>query len=272
MTRFSRRQFVRALGGAGLSLALSRAFGLHIQLAAAHPALKTVDDMILIPGGPFVMGLDEREAKRLARRYHVHPSWLSSAVPRREVHLPSFHIDKYPVTNAQYFRYVVETGADWIYGPGNPPPQEAGSYPAAWVSFQDAADYAAWVGKRLPTEEEWEKAARGQRGFLFPWGNTWDPARCFCTRSRAAAPAGPGPVHAHPNGSSPYGVMDMVGNCCEWTASAYGPESNVVKGGFFAQNAPFLFLCCYRGMSQLRGNRQDYIGFRCVKDVEEESV
>ena len=269
MTRYTRRQFIHAVSKAGLGIAAAGALGLHPCRASAHQKVETAQEMILIPGGPFIVGLDDREGKRLAKRYHVHPSWLASAVPRKELELPDFYIDKYPVTNAHYFKFVLNTGAGWVYGKDNPPPEEVRGYPAVSLNCQDAADYAVWAGKRLPTEEEWEKAARGQRGFLFPWGNNWDADRCFCNASHTASGGKLGPVDAHPNGSSPYGVMDMAGNCCEWTSTPYGPESNVVKGGFFRQHARFLFLSAYRNMSQHRGNRQDYIGFRCAKSVED---
>lgn len=225
-----------------------------------------MDNMIYIPGGRFWMGLSKYDAKRLARRYDIHWSWLATAIPEREIDLPGFYMDKYPVTNADYFQFVLESGVKWLYNKDNPLPVELAKLPVVNLDYFDCEAYAAWRGKKLPTEEQWEKAARGRMGLLYPWGNMWDPERCFCNSSGEADAGKMGPVDAHPHGASPYGVMDMAGNACEWTRSVYNRVTNVVKGGCFHQHQPFVFLCPYRSMSQLRANAQDYIGFRCVKE------
>lgn len=225
-----------------------------------------MDNMIYIPDGRFWMGLSKYDIKRLAKRYDIHWSWLAPAMPEREIELPGFHIDKYPVTNADYYNFVLDSGVKWLYNKNNPMPEEIAKIPVVNLDYFDCEAYAAWTGKNLPTEEQWEKAARGRMGLLYPWGNMWDSDRCFCNASGTADGGRMGPVDAHPDGASPYGVMDMAGNACEWTRTVYVTAANVVKGGFFHQHEPFLFLSSYRGMSQLCTNAQDYIGFRCVRE------
>lgn len=262
--RCDRREFIQGVGKVGLTIATAAA-SVGSLGEPSNPG--DTGGMILIPGGRFFMGLNEDEVNRLSRRFGVHRSWLSSAVSRREIELPDFHIDKYPITNADYYTFVLDTDMPWTFGKDNPPPERTLKLPVVYLNYATADAYAKWAGKRIPTEQQWEKAARGRRGLLFPWGNAWDPRRCFCNASNTARAGQIGPVDAHPNGASPYGVMDMAGNVCEWTCTAYADGSNAVKGGFFNQHAPFLFLAAYRNMSQLRGNAQDYIGFRCVKEV-----
>lgn len=227
-----------------------------------------MENMIYIPGGRFWMGLSKYDIKRLARRYDIHWSWLASAMPEREIELPGFHIDKYPVTNSDYYQFVLESGVKWVYNKQNPLPDGIAKLPVVNLDYFYCEAYAAWVGKKLPTEEQWEKAARGRMGLLYPWGNMWDPDRCFCNAKGTADGGALGRVDSHPQGASPYGVMDMAGNACEWTSTTYDRVSNVVRGGFCSQHEPFHFLCSGRLMSQLRTNAQDYLGFRCVREEE----
>ena len=220
--------------------------------------------MILVPAGPFFVGLDEGEIRRICGRYDADPCALETMLPRREVELPDFHIDKYPVTNADYYEFAVETNTPWLFDKDNPPPPERENMPAASVTYHDAEAYAKWAGKRLPTQQEWEKAARGRRGLLFPWGNLWDAARCFCAASDPHSNGGLGPVDAHPNGASPYGVMDMSGNVCEWTSTPHANGSMVIRGGHYMQADPVLFLAAYNNLSESGQTARDHIGFRCV--------
>ena len=140
--------------------------------------------------------------------------------PQHTVKLKAYRIDKYLVTNAQYARFVAATGhrppSDWKNGKIQ---QGALLYPVTMVNWYDAAAYAKWAGKRLPTEAEWEKAARGTDGRRWPWGNEMDPARLNTYYNVGSATD----VTTYANGVSPYGVYDMAGNVDEWVADDFLP-------------------------------------------------
>ncbi|MHB9036770.1 MAG: formylglycine-generating enzyme family protein [Armatimonadota bacterium] len=209
-------------------------------------------NMILIPSGPFIMGLNKKEVKRICRRFDLATESLAVTMPQRDVDLPDFYIDKFPVTNAEFYRFVIETGMDWTYGEDN--------LPAVNVTYHMAKTYAEWAGKRLPTEEEWEKAARGRLGMLFPWGGTWNPDRLS---SSVGGLGSLSPVDAHPMGSSPYGVMNMAGNVWEWTSIRHSDDARVIKGGSFKVSEPYQFICSYKSFMP-ETDSGDCIGFRCV--------
>jgi formylglycine-generating enzyme required for sulfatase activity len=146
--------------------------------------------------------------------------------PQHAVHLPAYYIAKTPVTNAQYAAFVQATGHD---PPGDwqqkQPPSDRQEHPVVKVSWHDAAAYCRWLAEksgrtyRLPTEAEWEKAARGPEGLIYPWGNAWEAGRC---NTEEDGKGGTTPVGAYPDGASPYGVLDMAGNVWEWTISLWG--------------------------------------------------
>jgi iron(II)-dependent oxidoreductase len=187
--------------------------------------------MILIPGGEFIMGDDAHELNER---------------PAHKVTLPDFYIDKFEVTNAQYRKFCSETTRrfpsnpfwDETYFNNNP------DSPVVGVNWHDAADYARWVGKRLPTEQEWEKAAswgpNAQKKRMWPWGETPDA-------SRVSLGVGRPPVSGNqPSAVSAYGVHDLAGSVAEWVESYYQPypgqqasdpnygtRNRVVRGGHF---------------------------------------
>ncbi|MEQ1743021.1 MAG: formylglycine-generating enzyme family protein, partial [Candidatus Nitrotoga sp.] len=140
--------------------------------------------------------------------------------PQHTVKIPAFWVDKYPVTNAQYAKFVVATShrppLNWKNG--KIPSGEA-LRPVTMVSWYDAAAYAKWAGKRLPSEAEWEKSGRGTDGRRWPWGNKMEPERLNTYYNVGSTTN----VNAYPNGVSPYGVMDMAGNVNEWTADDFAP-------------------------------------------------
>jgi sulfatase modifying factor 1 len=240
--------------GAGLSQ-LTDILGVRVptpeaappRVAVPEPVLPTVmerrqpfePEMILIPAGEFLYG---RKKKRLI--------------------LPEFWIDKTPVTNAEYARFVADTGhmppKHWK---GKTPPDELLDHPVTWVSWHDAAAYAEWAGKRLPTEEEWEKAARGSDGREYPWGDRFDPSRCNTKESgiRNSTPVG----QYSPQGDSPYGCVDMAGNVWEWTASDFDKSNKVLRGGSW-DNYPGDALCAHRGRYPPL-NWYISVGFRCAR-------
>jgi formylglycine-generating enzyme required for sulfatase activity len=222
-----------------------------------------VAEMVLVPAGEFWMGGDDGE---------------SHEKPRHRVYLDPFHIDKYEITNRLYQRFISATGhrepRSWNDSRWNDPQQ-----PVVGVSWHDAEAYCRWAGKRLPTEAEWEKAARGTDGRQYPWGEQWDASRANSTDTKRGRTA---PVGSYPSGASPYGVQDMAGNVWEWVAdwfdaNYYGasPERNprgpdfgaakVLRGGSWYHQPPNL-------RSSLRthfwpDNRFDDFGFRCAKGL-----
>jgi len=219
-------------------------------------------EMVLIPAGEFLMGSEE----------------FGPESPQHTVYLPAYYIDKYPVTNAEYKRYIDETRAlpprHWN-GFEVPPGLE--NHPVHRISWFEAVMYAKWAGKRLPTEAEWEKAARGTDGRRWPWGNEFNEELCLVwDRGEYAITA---PVDAHPGGASPYGVCEMAGNVEEWCADwydaypgsnykgkAFGKKFKVLRGGssFFTQNHA---RCAYRCFARPEDSGIDGLagaGFRCV--------
>jgi formylglycine-generating enzyme required for sulfatase activity len=223
------------------------------------------DEMILVDGGLFPMGPD-----------------------RRTVLLDPFYIDRFPVTNAQFVRFLSVTG----YRPGDPGahrflahwrkntlPPGLHQHPAIQVSWHDARAYAAWAGKRLPTEAEWEKAARGTDGRTYPWGKD-KPGPLLA--NHGAPQGGTTPVGNFPAGASPWGVHDLAGNVWEWCEDAddpdfytRGPTSNprnpaptaegrrVLRGGSWMYDARSLRT--YARTSFEAEDRSPDRGFRCVK-------
>ena len=216
--------------------------------------------MVYVPGGTFQMGRDRKDG---GDTYDA---------PSHAVKVAPFFIDIYEVTNADYARFVDATHHSL------PTTWSGGSYaadssrkPVTGVSWQDAEAYARWAGKRLPTEAEWEFAARGTQGFLYPWGNEWAKGGLSEGSSR-----GPTEVGSIANNKSPFGVFDMVGNVWEWTAN----DLRAYPGGtlFLTENLKVIRGCMYQcTMSQMtttyrRGwpaTGHDYknTGFRCAKSV-----
>ncbi len=160
--------------------------------------------MVKVPAGEFWMGSSGRP---------------DNEKPKHKVFLDTFYIDKYEVTNTQYLAFCVETNhrlpihlMRGFIQPGRE------NHPVANVAWIDADAYCKWAGKRLPTEAEWEKAARGTDGRIYPWGSGWN-ARLSNNRTSPAESTMP--VGSFPQGKSPYGAMDMAGNVWEWTADWY---------------------------------------------------
>lgn len=210
--------------------------------------------LLLVPAGAFLFG-------------------GGSASPEQSVTLPAFYIDETEVSNASYRRFCETTGHA---PPANPDYETHPDYPVSNVSYQDALAYAAWAGERLPTEHEWEKAASGADGRVYPWGNTpW----------AEGVPAGLQPVTSNPSRRSPYGAYNMAGNVWEWTATPYAPTASdtanmkrlvrgqpfsgdwrIIKGGSFAPGSSSDFaVTAQRGLPV--DGRSPWIGFRCVRSA-----
>lgn len=229
-------------------------------------------DMVLIPGGPFLMGGGRGTS----------------------VDLPAFCMDRLPVTNAQYRKFVSDASYDppesifvksdefpdadlWQ---GKDYPTAIASQPVVNVSWISAQSYCYWNGKRLPTELEWEKAARGTDGRLFPWGNSApDGSKAWFQKSWQSAQTLK-PVGSFPAASSPYGVQDMAGNVWQWTSTRYSDETpealeevgapgeRVLRGGGW--NSPADRLRATARWSYPPYGAQPLIGFRCARALSDE--
>jgi formylglycine-generating enzyme required for sulfatase activity len=229
---------------------------------------------IMIEGGNDV-GVDVQYAWEDApRRYHLH-----------KMHIRSFYIDKYPVTNAEFKKFLEATHyhphddhnflRDWKNGSY---PDGWGNKPVTWVSIEDARAYCAWAGKRLPHEWEWQYAAQGTDGRTYPWGNEWDAGAVPAPDKRRQMRE-PTNVDAYPKGASPFGVMDLVGNVWQWTDEFVDEHTRagILKGGSFyqPQGSLWYFPQAYKliehGKYLLMApskDRSGTLGFRCVVDME----
>ena len=173
------------------------------------------------------------------------------------------------MTNGQYARFLQETNHPkptyWEDPAFNQPSQ-----PVVGVSWEDAISYARWAGKRLPSEAEWEKAARGVDGRIYPWGNTWGADCCNSTGAQDGF-EGTAPVGSFPSGASPYGAMDMAGNVWEWVADEPSPDSplefrnvRIGKGGSWVNSQEGVKVS---GRAKGDPKLADcIIGFRCAMD------
>ena len=207
-----------------------------------------------------------------ARRFHEH-----------SMEIKPFYIDKYPVTNDQFKKFLDSSHyhpkddlnflRDWKEGVY---PAGWGNKPVTWVSQEDARAYANWAGKRLPHEWEWQYAAQGADGRLYPWGNEWDDS-AVPVPDKSRTMRGPDAVDGHPKGASPFGVMDMVGNVWQWTEGFTDEHTRggVLRGGSYyqPQGSIWYFPQAYKlnehGKLLLTSpsmDRSGGVGFRCVVD------
>ena len=208
------------------------------------------------------------------RRFHEHPMQVTS-----------FFIDKYPVTNADFKKFLDAThyhpkdDLDFLHDwkDGNYP-SGWDNKPVTWVSLEDARAYASWAGKRLPHEWEWQYAAQGLDGRLYPWSNEWDPS-AVPVPDKSRTMRGPDAVDAHPRGASPFGVMDMVGNVWQWTEEFVDEHTRggILRGGSYyqPQGSIWYFPQAYKlnehGKLLLMSpsmDRSAALGFRCVRDAQ----
>jgi len=214
---------------------------------------------VYIQGGTFILGSD---------------SGSEDETPQQDLIISAFNVDIYPVTNAEYKEFVDATGHnpprtwdDGTYADGT------ADHPVTWVNWNDAKAYCEWAGKRLPTEFEWERAARGTDGRTYPWGDAFDAAKC---NSKESGLGGTSAVGSYPDGASPDGVFDMAGNVWEWTAdwyqgyrgtryelSRYGEQYKVLRGGSWFDGGELQRTTTRKSFDPNQGFST--IGFRCAE-------
>ena len=255
-------------------------------------------ETVTVPAGVFIMGSDPQERERAyvldEAAYGHSVTWRQGwyeREPRRTLDLAAFAILKTPVTNGQFAVFVAATGHPvpsvgqgvWkSYGLVHPyartlrhqwqsglPPSGREDHPVVLVSKPDAEAYAVWLSKvtgkkwRLPTEAEWEKAARGTDGRVFPWGDEWDAGRL---NSHDQGPFDTLPVGAFPQGASPFGALDMAGQVFEWTSSPGNPGRFIVKGGSWDDKGCGVCRPAARH-ARPQGIKHILIGFRLVHEI-----
>lgn len=244
--------------------------------------------MVRVPAGDFKMGISDAQIQALVAKNGAAPNGFESEKPEHSVNLPEFWIDRDLVTNAEYKKFLDANpsravpdialaqlkGWSWDASARTFPPGRE-NFPAVLVTWADANDYCKWVGMRLPTEAEWEKAARGTDGRLYPWGNDWAGDKS-AYGDKGATDAGP--VGSFTGGASPYGANDMVGNVWQWTGSLYSsypyvPDDGrqdqmatgerVTRGGMFAFG-PAVSRANVRNRLDPT-NKAISVGFRCAQ-------
>jgi len=208
---------------------------------------KTGIEMVLIPSGEFFYGED-----------------------KQRVHLPAYCLARTPVTNAQYKTFVDATGhpAPFHWRDGGIPYRKE-DHPVVRVSWEDAQTFCKWAGCRLPTEQEWEKAARGTDGLEYPWGNWWEPGRCNSSEAGWKDTTPVGLYDRYPSGESPYGLLDMAGNAWEWCEDWHYEgirRCNAQRGGSWGNNSGVV-RAAYRAWGYTTVGSSDG-GFRCAAPAE----
>ncbi len=250
-----------------LSLACNRGGGGGTQEAATPPP--AVPGMVYIPAGPFQMGADDS---------------YDDQAPAHQVKLPGYYIDVHEVTVGEYRKFAKATSRKLPVELKNPV-MGKDELPVVEVTWEDATAYAKWAHKRLPTEAEWEKAARGTDGRRYPWGNEpvyhggrhWACYSATLFHNPIYTRTVPGDFYA--TDSSPYGVRNMAGNVSEWTASEYvaypgnempsrlyGTGVHVIRGGAWSSNAALLSVTRRQAIA-IKGYHHNDVGFRCAKDA-----
>ncbi len=254
-------------------LSLMLVFGLR----GLSSAITNPNGMVLIPAGTFIMGSSDEEIMWAAETFYSESlDFYRDETPAHPVTLDAFFIDKTEVTVGNFKDYMAETGQD--------PPRyfdsekfKATSQPVVGVTWKQADQFCAWAGKRLPTEAEWEKAARGTDTRMYPWGKKPEE-KLGNFRGKSDGFRYVAPVGSFPESKSPYGVLDLAGNVWEWTDSWYGPHPGntvksdlygerfkVMKGGSWFSNLD-LARITVRGKA-LPNQKMNYIGFRCARSA-----
>jgi iron(II)-dependent oxidoreductase len=259
-----------------------------VPIQPTDPVSSAPPGMVKIPSGDFVFEVSGIEIEGSNDTgVDVQYPWEDS--PRRfhrhALQIAPFFIDRYPVTNAEFRKFLDASHYhpkddmnflhDWKNGTY---PAGWENRPVTWVSLEDARAYATWAGKRLPHEWEWQYAAQGTDGRIYPWGNDWNPG-AVPEPDKSRTMRGPDPVDAHPKGASPFAVMDLVGNFWQWTDEFVDDHTRaaILRGGSYyqPQGSIWYFPQAYRlqehGKFLIMSagmDRSAAIGFRCVRDAQ----
>ena len=220
-------------------------------------------EMVLIPEGEFIFGMNKSERDRWLKRLATPnlPLFMKE-FPKQTESLPAYYIDVFEVTNEQYKKFIRETGnrkprflrdSRW-----NHPKQ-----PVVGVGWEDAEAYAHWAGKRLPSEKEWEKAARGTDGRIWPWG---DEPNADNYNGKGQGNWTTVVVGSFPTGRSQYGVMDMAGNVWEMTTGIWEDSGHAMRGGSYL-NAGAYTRTTIRWAADNEDTGSTWLGFRCVMEI-----
>lgn len=303
--------------------------GLGVALAVACcVTLAAEDSMVLIPAGTFIMGSDKHDDGMFGQEYGNTKPWYMDEHPQHQETTPSYWIDAYEITNAEYARFAAAAKHDvpphWLKNgyvlrlqserlkdldttrlrrlvaevlrlDVDTRKMDRGALlaaiakrfdyldglPVSNVTWQDAHDYCAWAGKRLPTEAEWEKAARGADGSEFPWGNQWQAG--LTNAGTETWDDGVAPVKAYPKDRSPFGVYDLAGNVSEWVedwyhaypgtdyqSRDYGQQFKVVRGAGWGGSGHYALELFQRSAYRFYLKPDDMhedVGFRCARDA-----
>ena len=258
-----------------------------VLIPSTKPAASAPANMVLVPEADFFFRVEGVEVEggddigvdvqypweKTPRRFHTH-----------HVNIKAFYMDKYPVTNAEFANFLRATHyhpkddlnflKDWKNGTY---PIGWENKPVTWISLEDARTYAAWAGKRLPHEWEWQYAAQGSDGRLYPWGNLWNAA-LVPEPDQGRTLRGPDNVNDHPDGASPFGVVDMVGNVWQWTDEYEDDHTRaaILRGGSYyqPQGSNWYFPQAYQNdqhgkllLMAPSKDRSATLGFRCVEDT-----
>ena len=231
-------------------LKILRALALAALVACGTPLLSWAHEsgpdnplegnMVFIPAGQFVFGTDQTDESGLNASMGIPKPLYQDSHPEQKPFLKGFYIDRFEVTNRRYQKFLENLPTHPEYkvmieklGYYSPPkgwqktqfPEGQGHHPVVWVSWFDAANFCQWAGKRLPTEKEWERAARGTQGQAYPWGNTFERDRANLP-NKIGSKVALSKVGTFPKGASPEGVEDLIGNVWEWIDGDYAPYSN----------------------------------------------
>jgi formylglycine-generating enzyme required for sulfatase activity len=246
--------------------------GAEAKLPGTPPILTAIigkdgASMVLVPAGEFTMGSAQGD---------------DDEQPLHRVFLDSFYLDTFEVTNGQFAKFVsaIQSEPPWGFADRETPVVHA-DRPVRWVNWMEAWGYCLWAGKRLPTEAEWEKAARGTDGRIYPWGND-PPTTAHAVFGMTEGAETVSPVGNRDKGASPYGIHDLAGNLYEWVTDWYDEEfysrhpthnphgpgegtTKVQRGGSYI-NGPYRLRSSFRTKSDPT-EHDPHVGFRCAHDL-----